>query len=575
MGLAEYKRKRDFATTAEPKGGKPLPKAVKGSSRFVVQKHDASRLHYDFRLEMDGVLKSWAVPKGLPWTQGEKHLAVEVEDHPIEYAAFEGIIPQGQYGGGTVMVWDRGKYYVYGEDPLKAWKEGRLHLVLDGKKAKGEWALIRIRSNEEKTPWLLLKAGSSIKPLSKKRDDESAKTGRTMKRIAQDQDAEWQSHRDENDASAASGLKARIKKALKKKEPAKTKKVGRALRARGRTNAKESKFDGRLGDPSLPNGGPRFIEPMKPRLVESPPGAGDWMYELKFDGIRALAIKNGEKVSLMSRNQNELGARYPEIVQAVRDLPASECVLDGEIVALDEKGRSSFQLLQALEMEGRKFPVYYYVFDLLQAGKKDLLQLPLQGRKELLSLLREKAPDPIRYSDEIGGSPQQLLEQVKRLGLEGIVGKQRASVYQPGRRSGVWIKLKCVNEQEFVIGGYTPPAGSRKHFGALLVGYYDKGKLHFAGKVGTGFASEALAGLFKKFQPLRRERPPFVDLPSKPGGRWAQGLTPGEMKKCTWINPVLVAQVKFAEWTRDNKLRAPVYLGLREDKKPTTVACEG
>jgi len=221
MGLAEYKRKRDFSTTAEPKGGKPLPKRVKGASRFVIQKHDATRLHYDFRLEMDGVLKSWAVPKGLPWTQGEKHLAVEVEDHPVEYATFEGIIPKGQYGGGTVMVWDRGDYYVYGEQPLKALKDGRLHLILDGKKAKGEWALIRIRSNQEKNQWLLLKAGASIKPLSKKLDDKSAKTGRTMKQIAGDQDAEWQSNRAESGTtSKVSALKTRIRNALKKKTKA-------------------------------------------------------------------------------------------------------------------------------------------------------------------------------------------------------------------------------------------------------------------------------------------------------------------------------------------------------------------
>jgi bifunctional non-homologous end joining protein LigD len=580
MGLAEYKRKRDFTTTAEPKGGKPLPKAVKGASRFVIQKHDASRLHYDFRLEMDGVLKSWAVPKGLPWTQGEKHLAVEVEDHPVEYATFEGIIPRGQYGGGTVMVWDRGKYYVYGEDPLKAWKEGRLHLVLDGEKAKGEWALIRIRSNEQKNPWLLLKAGASIKPLSKKRDDESVKTGRTMKQIAGDRDAEWQSNRREDDALGVSRLTSKIRRTFEKKEPANVKKVGRALRARRLTHDAKDIFDGRLppspnfgaasGDPSLPAGKPHFVEPMKPRLLEEPPGTADWMYELKFDGIRALAMKRGNKVSLMSRNQNELGARYPEIVEAVRDLPVSECVLDGEIVALDEKGRSSFQLLQAREMEGRRSPVYYYVFDLLQAGGKSLLQLPLQRRKELLSLLREDAPDPIRYSDEIGGAPAQLLKQVERLGLEGIVGKQRQSRYEPGRRSGSWIKLKCVSQQEFVIGGYTAPAGSRKYFGALLVGYYEKGKLHFAGKVGTGFDDKTLGLLHKQMQAKKRTDCPFVDLPSG-----AQGITPGEMKKCTWVNPVLVAQVKFAEWTRDNKLRAPVFLGLREDKKAKDVMREG
>jgi bifunctional non-homologous end joining protein LigD len=217
MGLTEYKRKRNFGKTAEPKGGKPLPKRVKGASRFVIQKHDASRLHYDFRLEMEGVLKSWAVPKGLPWGQGEKHLAVEVEDHPIDYETFEGVIPEGNYGAGTVMVWDRGHYHVYGEDPAKSWREGKLHLLLDGEKAKGEWTLIRLRGNEDKPQWLLLKTGASLKPLSKKRADQSVKTGRTMKQIAEERDAEWESNRKEKDTSARSTLKARIKAALKKK----------------------------------------------------------------------------------------------------------------------------------------------------------------------------------------------------------------------------------------------------------------------------------------------------------------------------------------------------------------------
>src|SRR5881398_3792216 len=218
MGLAEYKAKRDFRKTAEPKGGKPLPKAVRGASRFVIQKHDASRLHYDFRLEMEGVLKSWAVPKGLPWKQGEKHLAVEVEDHPIEYASFEGVIPQGNYGGGTVMVWDHGTYYVYGEQPSQSLREGKLHLVLDGKKAKGEWTLVRIRGrNGEKNPWLILKTGADAKPISKKLEDQSVNTGRTMEQIAEARDAEWQSNR-QTDESPTSQFKARIKKAIKKKE---------------------------------------------------------------------------------------------------------------------------------------------------------------------------------------------------------------------------------------------------------------------------------------------------------------------------------------------------------------------
>src|SRR5919204_503206 len=212
MGLAEYKRKRDFGKTAEPPGGKPLPKSVKGASRFVIQKHDATRLHYDFRLEMDGVLKSWAIPKGLPWSKGEKHLAVEVEDHPVEYAAFEGIIPEGQYGGGTVMLWDRGKYYGYGEQPLKSLNEGKLHFMLEGQKAKGEWTLVRIRSSEPKNQWLILKTGSDAKPLSKKLDDQSAKTGRTMKQIAEDQDAEWESNR--KDETATQNFRNRIRAAV-------------------------------------------------------------------------------------------------------------------------------------------------------------------------------------------------------------------------------------------------------------------------------------------------------------------------------------------------------------------------
>lgn len=237
MGLAQYKKKRDFGKTAEP-AGKPLPKAVKGASRFVIQKHDASRLHYDFRLEMDGFLKSWAVPKGLPWQQGEKHLAVEVEDHPVEYATFEGIIPKGQYGGGTVMLWDQGKYYVYGENPLESLKKGRLHLVLDGKKAKGEWALIRIRGDGEKNQWLLLKATKSLKPISKKLDDQSVKSGRTMKQIAEEHDEEWQSNRPEPDESSASKFKSRIRAAISSGSGSKAKRASSSLKKKDKSGKK-------------------------------------------------------------------------------------------------------------------------------------------------------------------------------------------------------------------------------------------------------------------------------------------------------------------------------------------------
>lgn len=562
MSLATYRKKRNFGVTAEPKGsGKPLPKAVRGASKFVIQKHDASRLHYDFRLEMDGVLKSWAVPKGLPWGKGEKHLAVEVEDHPIEYAGFEGIIPAGQYGGGTVMVWDRGRYYIYGEKPLEAWREGKMHLVLDGKKAKGEWTLVRIRSSEAKNQWLLLKSGEDAKPLSKKADDQSVKTGRTMKQIASAADAEWQSNRpDKTDP-----FKSRIAKTIAKRKTEPKPKRARLVRR-----------DISVELESLPKAKPRFIQPMKPRLVETPPSTGDWIYELKFDGIRAIALKTSRGIRLISRNEKELNGRFPEIARACTAIEAEEYVIDGEVVALDERGRSSFQLLQRPELDGKEVPLLFYVFDLLQLNGRSTMSLPLFQRKELLSRLPPTSEDEIRFSGELAGPPEKLLAEVKRLGLEGLLGKQRQSVYEPGRRSGAWVKIKCVNEQEFVIGGYTPPAGSRKHFGALLVGYYEKkGRLLFAGKVGTGFDSKSLAAIHKKLRAEENDTCPFADLPSKRNGEWVQGITPSEMRRCTWVNPKFVCEIKFAEWTRDLKLRQPVFLGLRDDKNPREVVQEG
>jgi bifunctional non-homologous end joining protein LigD len=314
---------------------------------------------------------------------------------------------------------------------------------------------------------------------------------------------------------------------------------------------------------------------MKPRLLEKPPTAGDWMYELKFDGIRAIAVKIDKKVSLLSRNENELVRRFPEIVEAIKSLPARECVIDGEVVALDEEGRSSFQLLQSLEMEGRKSPLRFYVFDLLQLDGKSLLRLPLTQRKDLLEKLCENIGEPIRFSGEIGSDATKLLTEVKRRGLEGLIGKQRNSLYEPGRRSGAWIKLKCVNEQEFVIGGYTPPQGSRKYFGAILVGYYRGKKLFFAGKVGTGFTAKSLSMLHEAFEAEERDDCPFVDLPSKQNGKWVLGITPSMMRKMHWVNPIFVAQIKFSEWTRDGKLRQPVFLGLREDKNPRAVTQQG
>ena len=571
MGLKEYKHKRDFKKTAEPAGAAKTSGRKARALHFIIQKHDASRLHYDFRLEMEGVLKSWAVPKGLPWAQAEKHLAVEVEDHPIEYADFEGIIPGGQYGGGTVMVWDRGTYELTPPgDPVEAVRKGKFHLILHGEKAKGEWALIRIRPQNGKNQWLLMKTAGGVKPISKKRDDQSVKTGRTMKQIASARDAEWQSNRvNEKDSFKARIAKAARTASLKKKDESE---IGRAKPEATPSASPRAAQDDVLA--KLPKAKPRFIEPMKPKLVEHAPTTGDWVYELKFDGIRALAIKDGRTIQLISRNEKKLNDRFPEIVQAAADFDADECVVDGEVVAMDEEGRSSFQLLQRTELDGKDALLAFYVFDLLQLNGHSLINVPLTLRKDALMRLIPPSGDVIRFSGALGTDAKTLLPEIQRRSLEGLIGKQRDSVYESGRRSGTWIKLKCVTEQEFVIGGFTPPAGARKHFGALLVGYYDKGNLRFAGKVGSGFDAKLLSSLHKKMRAEERPTTPFTDLPSKQNGEWVQGITPSMMRKINWVNPKFVCQVKFSEWTRDLKLRQPVFLGLREDKDPREVERE-
>ena len=540
MGLKEYQKKRDFEKTAEPK---PSTKKSRGQPIFVIQKHDASRLHYDFRLEMGGVLKSWAVPKGIPFARGEKHLAVNVEDHPLDYARFEGIIPKGNYGGGTVMVWDIGTYEMLGGDPIENVKAGKLHFLLHGRKLEGEWALIRMHRADEENQWLLFKSGEDFPPISAARDDQSALTGRSMKKIASDKDAEWNSNR---------GMAAQARAARRKESPAKKIPLPRAL----------------------PVASAAFVFPMQARPVEDPPRAGNWIYELKFDGFRAIAVKNNGAAELISRTKKPLTQRFPEVAAAVDELAFSQLVLDGEIVALDPKGRPSFQLLQASEIERVRPPVCYYVFDLINLQGRDLRSLPISKRKDLLKRVLEGADDPLRYSLSIEGSVDDLLREVKRLELEGIVGKRAGTKYESGERSGAWIKLKCVNEQEFVIGGYTPPQGTRKHFGAVLVGFFEKNRLLFAGRAGTGFDTKSLEALYRRFQPLVIEKCPFANLPSKQDGKWKQDVSPSEMRTCTWLKPKLVCQVKFTMWTRDALLRNPVFVGLREDKAATEVVRE-
>jgi bifunctional non-homologous end joining protein LigD len=373
---------------------------------------------------MDGSLKSWAVPKGLPYIRGEKHLAVRVEDHPVAYADFEGIIPKGQYGGGTVMVWDRGTFEPLSNEPLKELENGKLHFILHGKKLEGEWYLVRLRDNEDQ--WLLIKGGEDMKPVSKKLDDTSALSGKNMKKLSTG-DRVWQS-------------KETSEAGLKRKRAA----------------------------PVLP----AFVEPMQAKLVATPP-SGAWIYEIKFDGWRALALKGGSQARLFSRNEKDFGAKFPEIMESIADLNAADGVLDGEIVALDEKGRSSFQLLQAYEMGQKRPPIFFYAFDLLHLNGQDLKMFPLIERKSKLQKLLKDPPGVIRYSAGLGSDAGPLLEKVSQLGLEGLIGKREDSVYDAGRRSGSWIKLKLLLEQEFVIGGYTDPEGSRENFGSIIVGYYE------------------------------------------------------------------------------------------------------
>jgi bifunctional non-homologous end joining protein LigD len=315
---------------------------------------------------------------------------------------------------------------------------------------------------------------------------------------------------------------------------------------------------------------PSFIEPMKALPVEKLPES-DWLYEIKFDGYRALAFKDGKEVRLVSRNNKEFN--YPQLLDALKSLPAKHVVLDGEIAALDEKGRSSFQLLQIFKSSGG-VPLVYYAFDLLFLEGKDLRNEPLSVRRKMLAKVLEKAPENIRLSDELRGSKEELLRVAQQFGLEGLVAKRRNSLYESGQRSGAWVKFKITKSQEFVIGGYTLPEGSRKYFGSLLMGYNSPDGLRFAGRVGTGFSEKVLASVDAQLQKLKRSTCPFINLPEKTKGRWGLGITPAVMKRCQWVKPVLVAQVKFTEWTLDDQLRQPVFLGLRTDKEADEVIRE-
>ena len=522
--LTDYDAKRNFARTAEPAPAAPRRSTQGSKRRFVVQKHAASHLHYDFRLEMHDVLKSWAVPKGLPLTESETRTAFQTEDHPIEYLQFEGIIPPGEYGGGTVMVWDIGTYEVLEGN---YWK-GFLSIFLSGKKLKGQWTLQRIDSEDEKMKWLLRKTNGTAKPISARRDDASALTGRTMQKIAGDKSAVWNSNRN--------GAKADTSKKPQKKRRAPA---------------------------------PHFIKPMKATAVTELPEGDEWIYEVKWDGYRALALKRGDDVRLLSLKEKNLTSDFPAVVEAMSGISADTAVLDGEVVALDAKGCPSFQALQNRASSGRDWQILYYAFDLLNLEGENYTHKPLEERKAKLRELLEGSA--VRYNAELAGSADAVLKIVRAAGLEGIVAKQRNSLYRAGTRVTTWLKFKVDKAQEFVIGGYKPDDSS---FQSILSGYYDGKKLLFSGKVRQGFNPASRRRLLQTMRPLLTNKCPFDNLPSSRKSHFGEGITAEEMKKLCWLKPKLVAQISFTEWTDYGLLRHATFRGLRDDKEAREVVRE-
>jgi bifunctional non-homologous end joining protein LigD len=502
---------------------------------------------------MQGVLRSWAVPKGPPTELRESRLAMQTEDHPLEYGDFEGTIPPGNYGAGTVMLWDKGVYAdITGNDASAFWA-GKMHIVMQGEKLKGEWILVKDKREPESNRWLLIKAGESMKPFAPKQDDKSAKTGRTMAQIAEANDAQWQSNR-----PAA----ARTRDPSPKPSP----------RGRGKSSpARQSAQPSSVSDGEKVNvrgGRPKFVEPMKAKPVTELPSEGDWSFEIKFDGYRCIAIKEGDNVRLFSRNENVLNDRYPNVVEALADIDG-DFALDGEIVALDEHGRPSFQLLQ--NNQTRPLAVFFYAFDLLHRDGEELLHAPIERRREALSDLLGSVADPLRLSPLLEAPASQVLDAVRKLGLEGVVGKRAGSIYEPGERSGAWIKQRTNAEQEFVIGGYKPGTHG---FDSLLVGVYEEKRLMFVARVKNGFVPRLREEIFANFKKLETEKCPFVNLPEKKGMRRGEALTAEKMKEYRWLKPKLVCQVSFVEWTDAGNLRHANFVGMRDDRDAREVERE-
>jgi bifunctional non-homologous end joining protein LigD len=563
MSLARYRKMRDFAKTREPAG---KARQQRGHS-YVIQKHDASHLHYDFRLELNGVLLSWAVPKGPSLDPRVKRLAMQTEDHPVEYGGFEGTIPKGSYGGGTVMVWDRGTWEPEG-DAEESYRAGRLTFTLHGEKLKGSWHLVRTaRGGEKKQSWLLFKAtDDAARPGDTsllEKHARSALTGRDLSEIAAGKGGKrsWKSNRqpDVESAPAAARVskKARVASAEKSRAQVAESRAGRA-HPKKNTNAKE--IPGAVRAPP-----PRKIEAELATLVSEPPSGHEFVHEVKFDGYRVLAhVENGD-VSLITRGGEDWTRRMPSLAAALQALGLESAILDGEFVALDEKGVSDFQLFQNSFSGKAEHPLAYYAFDLIYLDGFDLRGAPLLERKEALRAIckaEPKEPQIVRFSEHFAGSGAEFLARAKELGLEGIVSKRKDSSYRSGRGKD-WQKSKSSARQEFVIVGYTDPGGSRAHLGALLLGVRKGARVSYCGRVGTGFNERSLAELAARLAPLAIDSP---KLDHAPRGADARGVH--------WVEPKLVAEVAFTAITHDGLLRHPTFKGLREDKRASEVVLE-
>ncbi len=521
MGLQTYNAKRRFDQTPEPRG----TKAESEGSSFVIQKHDARRLHYDFRLEMDGVYKSWAVTRGPSLNPDDKRLAVHVEDHPLSYGEFEGVIPKGQYGGGTVVLWDRGIWHPVG-DPKKGYKKGHLEFELDGEKLKGRWHLVRMhgKPEEKRENWLLMKVEDEE---ARDKGDilvdqpDSVKSGRSVKAVAAKPDDTWNSKPVSKKAKAAPAEK------------------------------QAHDFPKGARKVALPD----FIPPALATLKPKPPAGDRWLHEIKFDGYRIQVRIDDGKVALLTRSGLDWTEKFgDDVARAFSKLPVETAILDGEIVVERDNGASDFSALQKDLSDGRTDRFRFYAFDLLYLDGRSLQTAELIERKHLLEKLLPSEDPILRYSEHFEQSGDMILDHACRLSLEGVISKQKSSKYLSGRK-GQWIKSKCSSRQEFVIGGYTLSSNSDEAIGSLALGVYDEDGLNHVGRVGTGFTADVAEKLFQTLQPLTQKESPFADK-----------LTALAKRDLIYVKPQIVAEVEFRTWSADGNLRHASFRGLREDK---------